>query len=132
MVTRYVRLFDVYVFPRNGEWSLHGGGSDSLPPLLTHFIILVSFSQIGVANLDGTEQSVLISNHPLLEDPNRLALHNGYMYITSGGYDYLLRARLNGSDLILFRKTRDTTDGIVVVHADMQIGKWSRCVHASP
>ena len=127
MVIRYVRLFDVYVFPRNGESSLHGG-SGSLPPLLASDSFYNSrfFSQIGVANLDGTEQSVLISKHPLLEDPNRLALHNGYMYITSGGYDYLLRARLNGSDLILFRKTRDTPDGIVVVHADMQIGKWTR------
>eukprot|EP00118_Oscarella_pearsei_P008228 m.41639 g.41639 ORF g.41639 m.41639 type:complete len:859 (+) comp33209_c0_seq3:2643-5219(+) len=79
-------------------------------------------NEIGVSNLDGSRRSVLIAQHPLLDDPSGLTIFNGYLYITSAGIDCVLRARQNGSDLKLFRKTRDTPDGILVVHPSMQSG----------
>jgi hypothetical protein len=79
-------------------------------------------NKIGVADLDGRNSVDLISNHDLLEQPVRLTHHNGYLYVSSEGVNGILRCKDDGSNLTQFRRTRDTPDGIIVVHPAMQQG----------
>ena len=81
-----------------------------------------------MADLDGHNRVDLISNHHLLEQPVRLTHYSGYLYVSSEGVNSILRCNENGSNLTQFRRTRDTPDGIIVVHPAMQQGKGYRVV----
>ncbi|XP_062500730.1 low-density lipoprotein receptor-related protein 6-like isoform X2 [Corticium candelabrum] len=83
-------------------------------------------NKIGVADLDGSNRATLVSNRPLLEQPVHLAHYNGHLYITTEAKNNVLRCRDDGSNLTLFRRTRNTPEDIKVVHSSMQNGRRER------